>query len=43
MQQTAQFFIARCIEEGVASHSLPSPSSDDDEHISFEVAMSAFN
>jgi len=42
MQQTAQFFIARCLEEGFASHSAPSPSSDD-EHISFEVAMSVFN
>lgn len=43
MQQTAQFFIARCIEEGLSSHSAPpSPLSDDEEHISFQVAMSLF-
>lgn len=45
MQQTAQFFVARCLEEGLSSHSAPpSPSaSDDEEHISFQVAMSLFN
>jgi hypothetical protein len=40
MQQTAQFFLARCLEEGMSSHSVPSPS--DEEHISFQVAMSLF-
>ncbi len=41
MQQTAQFFLARCLEEGLSSHSAP-PSPTDDEHISFQVAMSLF-
>ena len=42
MQQTAQFFLARCLEEGFASHSAPS-SPRDEEHISFQVAMSVFD
>lgn len=45
MQQTAQFFIARSIEEGCASLSSPplSPNGDDEEHISFQVANNVFN
>jgi hypothetical protein len=43
MQQTAQFFLARCLEEGMSSHSAPtSPCSEDEEHISFQVAMNLF-
>jgi hypothetical protein len=43
MQQTAQFFLARCLEEGLSSHSAPpSPSASDEEHLSFQVAMSLF-